>query len=83
MIDENICEKIDSAGVKSIQVFSVSRERMGDFEKTENVDFVVKQNANEFLGLEISPHYTHRKPLSAFESLKKIFAPVASAILPS
>ena len=55
----------------SIQVFSVSRERMGDFNKPMNVDIVVKQNENEFLGLKISPHYTNQKPLSAFESLKK------------
>ena len=39
----------------SIQVFSVSRERMGGIEKTKNVDFFVQQNENEFLGLEISP----------------------------
>ena len=39
--------------------------------KLRIVDFFVKQNENEFLGLEISPNYTNRESLSVFESLKK------------
>ena len=55
----------------SLQVFSVSRESMEGIEKTKNVDFFVKQNENESLGLEISPNYTNLESLSVFESLKK------------
>ena len=44
---------------------------MEGIEKTKNVDFFVKQNENESLGLEISPNYTNRESLSVFESLKK------------
>ena len=55
----------------SLQVFSVSRESMEGIEKTKNIDFFVKQNENELLGLEISPNYTNQEPLSVFESLKK------------
>ncbi len=55
----------------SIQIFSVSRDIMTDIEKTKNLNFFVKQNVNESLGLEISPNYTDQKPLSVFESLKK------------
>ena len=64
----------------SVQVFSVSRDGMGDVEKTTNVDFVVKQNENEVLGLEISPNYTNQKPLSGFESLKKTGSIITSFI---
>ena len=46
----------------SIKVFSVSRESMEGIEKTKNIDFFVKQNENELLGLEISPNYTNREP---------------------
>ena len=55
----------------SLQVFSVSRDSNGGIEKTKIVDFFVKQNENESLGLEISPNYTNRESLSVFESLKK------------
>ena len=55
----------------SLQVFSVSRDSMEGIEKTKIVDFFVKQNENESLGLEISPNYTNRESLSVFESLKK------------
>ena len=55
----------------SAQVFSVSRDSMEGIEKFKIVDFFVKQNENESLGLEISPNYTNRESLSVFESLKK------------
>ena len=54
-----------------LQVFSVSRDSMEGIEKTKILDFFVKQNENESLGLEIIPNYTNRESLSVFESLKK------------
>ena len=63
-----------------IQVFSVSRDRVGDIEKTMNVEFFVQQNEDEYLGLEISPYYTNQKPLSAFESFKKTGALIISFV---
>ena len=47
----------------SLQVFSVSRDSKEGIEKTKIVDFFVKQNENEFLGLEISPNYTNQESL--------------------
>ena len=44
---------------------------MEGIEKTKIVNFFVKQNENESLGLEISPNYTNQESLSVFESLKK------------
>ncbi len=64
----------------SIQVFSVSRGRMGDIDKTETVDFFVQQNEGESLGLEISPYYKNQKPLSVFESIKKTGALIISFV---
>ena len=55
----------------SLQVFSVSRDSMEGIGKTKNLDFFVKQNENESLGLEISPNYTNQESLSVFECLKK------------
>ena len=64
----------------SKQVFSVSRDRMGDIEKTMNFDFLVQQNKNEFLGLEISPNYINQEPLTVFESFKKTGSIIISFI---
>lgn len=64
----------------STQIFSVSRDRMGDIEKTEKLDFFVQQNEDESLGLKISPYYTNQKSLSAFESFKKTGALIISFV---
>ena len=54
-----------------MQVFSVSREKIGSIEKTKNIDFFVQQNENEFFGLTISPNYTNRVPITVLESFEK------------
>ncbi len=64
----------------SLQVFSVSRDRMGDIEKTKSYDFFVQQNEDESLGLEISPSFTNQKRLSVFESFKKTGALIISFV---
>ena len=72
--------KVHITNKSSMQVFSVSRDRTGDIEKTMNVDFFVQQNEDESLGLEISPYYTNQKSLSAFESFKKTGALIISFV---